>query len=328
MRDKTNAIEYEFHGFICDMYDKIYKLSTLLESCPINSDDNYNDDYINKGFILFRDCETKFYTPELYSALIFGDIDYYEIIYNDDDEPTKQYDDTKYIQSYMDAFKDGKQNFNDEIKGAGINGTQERVIYLQGWLKKCDFIFNNPEILMLHIIKGYGYYAGIFTRIIELIDNDSRLQQRIKDLTGDDFVLQQQIEKLVHYSLDAGKPILLIKNLKKNQQEFLYRQLTEKGTYLDEKTDYQSFCYVFGNSVKPDNFSPLKWMQNRQVLRILITELKHPDISITKSKYSLPPYFIDKNDKQLKELPNNKAHNDNIFEDNILQITKKLRLHK
>lgn len=95
----------------------------------------------------------------------------------------------------------------------------------------------------------------------------------------------------------------LIKQLSTKQQQNLFEMLTNNDL-LSKETDYKSYCFVFGSYLMPDNFKPLKWLKNRQLLRELITELKHPDVIIPTSKYILPNYFIDKYDKPIKELPN------------------------
>ena len=100
-------------------------------------------------------------------------------------------------------------------------------------------------------------------------------------------------------------PAKLIKSLTETQQTYLYSKLTEKSLFLPVGTDFDNFCFVFGNSMKPENFKPLKWLKNRQFLRELITTLKHPDITIPTSKYKLPSYFLNKEGEPIKELPTN-----------------------
>lgn len=122
-------------------------------------------------------------------------------------------------------------------------------------------------------------------------------------------------------------PSKLICSLNDNQQSFLYSKLTESGLFMPTETDYKSFCFVFGNSIKPDDFKPLKWTQNKQLLRELITELKHPDIEITKNKYILPAFFIDTKEKGILYLPPNKTKG-NTLSDKIVEISKKMRQTK
>lgn len=122
-------------------------------------------------------------------------------------------------------------------------------------------------------------------------------------------------------------PSKLIKSLTDNQQSFLFNKLTESGLFMPIETDYNSFCFVFGNSIKPDEFIPLQWLQNRQLLRELITELKHPDIEITKNKYTLPAFFIDKKNNSIIELPTNTPKGSNLST-KIQEISKNLRQTK
>ncbi|NCB67323.1 MAG: hypothetical protein EOM47_00555 [Bacteroidia bacterium] len=96
----------------------------------------------------------------------------------------------------------------------------------------------------------------------------------------------------------------LIKTLSIIQQKNLFDMLID-NKLLSSETDFNSFCFVFGSYLMPNDFKPLKWLKNRQLLRELITELKHPDVIVPTSKYILPNYFIDKNDKPITELPTN-----------------------
>lgn len=96
----------------------------------------------------------------------------------------------------------------------------------------------------------------------------------------------------------------LIKTLSTIQQKNLFDMLID-NELLSSETDFDSFCFVFGSYLMPNDFKPLKWLTNRQLLRELITELKHPDVIIRTTKYILPTYFIDKNDKPITELPTN-----------------------
>lgn len=134
-------------------------------------------------------------------------------------------------------------------------------------------------------------------------------------------------EKIIPKPAPDPTPSKLIKSLIDNQQDFLFSKLTENSLFLPTETDYKSFCFVFGNSIKPDKFIPLQWLQNKQLLRELITELKHPDIEITKNKYTLPAFFIDTKEKNILYLPTNKPKND-ILSNKIVEISIKLRQTK
>lgn len=113
---------------------------------------------------------------------------------------------------------------------------------------------------------------------------------------------------------------ILIKSLTIKQQTKLFRMLKDKN-FLPLDADFDSFCFVFGNSIKPDNFKPLQWLQNRQLLRELTKHLKRPDINIPTSKYKLPPYFIDKHKNSILELPTNNQKAADIF-DSLPDLTK------
>lgn len=123
---------------------------------------------------------------------------------------------------------------------------------------------------------------------------------------------------------DKITPPILIKSLSEKKQASLYKNLTEKSLFLPIDTDYDSFCFVFGNDKEPNNFIRLEWQQNKQLLRELITELKHPDIEISKNKYTLPPYFNDKKKKNIDYLPTNKPKPQTESE-KLKDIVKKMR---
>ena len=136
----------------------------------------------------------------------------------------------------------------------------------------------------------------------------------------------EEIRKVI-LELEKTPPPKLTKSLSESQQTFLYEKLTENSLFLPIDSDFASFCFVFGNSLKPNNFKPLQWMQNKQLLRELIAELKHPNIFITTNKYTLPNYFIDEKGKTILYLPTDKKINNNLS-NSIDKIAKKMRQTK
>lgn len=94
------------------------------------------------------------------------------------------------------------------------------------------------------------------------------------------------------------------KTLSEAQQMYLYKKLTEGDVFLSNSdTSYPSFCYVFGGSIKPEDFKPLKWLQNVQLLR----ELLAPLLTTYKTqKFVIPPYFKKKKGVLINHLPGNK----------------------
>lgn len=113
------------------------------------------------------------------------------------------------------------------------------------------------------------------------------------------------------------------KTLTTEQRNYLYRKLTEKGVFLPIDTDFESFCFVFGVDVKPNHFEPLKWQQNKQLLRELLEPLQHPDIKIKADfERNVSDYFIDKNNNVIV-LSKNKVV-ESTLHDNLLTIIKRL----
>ncbi len=120
--------------------------------------------------------------------------------------------------------------------------------------------------------------------------------------------------KLIYNQFIAKKPAATLpplqftKTLSKTQQNYLFKQLTESDVFLSKSsTDYDSFCFVFGNSKEPEKFIPLVWQPNsKQFLRDLIEPLKHPDIKKADLERVIPNLFIDIKGKPII-LPKNKV---------------------
>ena len=190
----------------------------------------------------------------------------------------------------------------------------------------CDKIIKDSDIYMSNCklqetkIRSSECYLTPFDNK----DNTKALKFNDTDLIITICEIKSIIDK--HFVIET--PQTLIKSLYESQQNFLYNKLTENSLFLPKETDFESFCFVFGNSEQPKDFKPLQWMQNKQLLRELITVLKHPDIKkISKSKYPLPAFFIDEKQKTILYLPNEKIKPD-ILSTQIQEITKKMRQTK
>ncbi len=116
-------------------------------------------------------------------------------------------------------------------------------------------------------------------------------------------------------------PQQFTKTLSEKQLEYLFNKLTENDVFLSKKdTDYSSFCYVFGGSMKPENFISLKWLQNVQLLRELLKPILY---NYREYKIDVPPYFKKKKGEIINHLPSNKPTK-NIFSRKIIDIHKGL----
>ncbi len=153
------------------------------------------------------------------------------------------------------------------------------------------------------------------------------VEMKINNFDSDNTQLEQERGKVIINNGHPAEPTKLIKSLTENQQNYLYNKLTENNLFIPAETDFNSFCFVFGNSIKPDDFKPLYWLQNKQLLRELITKLKHPDTFITTNKFTLPNYFIDRKEKTILYLPPNRPRLDNLS-DEIEKIMKNMRQNK
>ena len=174
----------------------------------------------------------------------------------------------------------------------------------------------------------YEFYVGAAAEVHEL-EETIELINEFRDLLllaipnlENDFKLKlhEHNERNKSETKKAATPHLkLIKQLSSNKdrnlimQTNLFRMVIDKNL-MDKNTDFDSFCFVFGDDCMPVKFKPLKWLASRQLLRELIEYLKHPDIKIPTSRYNLPPYFIDINDKQINELPTNRPRDAKIHD--------------
>jgi hypothetical protein len=182
---------------------------------------------------------------------------------------------------------------------------------------------NQKIIYLINTKAEYEKYAATLPESMKKWIGDNAYSKQCDAL----FSKYEMLLKYQPAPTPAPKPIRLIKSLSENQQIFLYNKLTENSLFLPIDSDFVSFCFVFGNSLKPNDFKPLQWMQNKQLLRELITELKHPDIEISKNRYILPAFFIDEKQKTILYLPTNKIKSD-ILSTKIVEISKKMRQTK
>lgn len=139
--------------------------------------------------------------------------------------------------------------------------------------------------------------------------------------------LKKVRELLIQENIYKSKPQKLFASISDNKLNFIYVRLTENSVFLPKNTDYNSFCYVFGNSERPTDFTRLVWKPNKQLLRELITGLKSPDIEISSHKYDLPPYFKNEKGENISYLPNNKSKQDPLSK-KLKEILIKLRQTK
>jgi len=209
------------------------------------------------------------------------------------------------LDIYATAYDKGRELFRNEIKNDASPEylNKQYSDYYNGWK-------NNSEAVSLFLIQSQVEKMGLNAGI--RFEFEIYREKKLKEFVS--------IEK----KINTPPPAKLIKTLSENQQKYLFNQLTENSLFLPKETDFKSFCFVFGNSITPDNFNCLQWLKNKQLLRELITELKHPDIEITKNKFYLPDYFSDKKDKPILYLPTNKPKTDK-FSTKIVVITTKMR---
>jgi len=169
---------------------------------------------------------------------------------------------------------------NEYVKGLNLNRYSQPLHYLNmGYSGHLSY--NDTEQISNAIILAKTHFKidEFGKELIELITNSK--------------------------SDNTPPPIQLTRTLKSTQQEYLFNKLIEKELFLPKNTNIESFCYVFGGCVKPDNFEALEWRHNMQTLRELIVGLKNPNIKITTHQYPIPPYFK-KDGKIIKHLPGNK----------------------
>ena len=236
---------------------------------------------------------------QCYSKLMFYLLSDNPEMVNRETQQVEIVDKRPILDVYANAFDEGVQTFNSDFRvDTSVLYSTNADVYIKTLIEK----FNEPH-------TGWKWGSEEFNLIVTPTNIE-----KIGRLSGTRFAFEKlKKNNSSIFEKYEGKgitpppppPAKLIKSLTKTQQAYLYSKLTEKSLFLPVGTDFDNFCFVFGNSMKPENFKPLKWLKNRQFLRELITTLKHPDITIPTSKYKLPPYFLDEKEKPIAELPTN-----------------------
>lgn len=138
----------------------------------------------------------------------------------------------------------------------------------------------------------------------------------------------QALNQMYDKNTDVDYPDSLL-NLKPNECQYLYLELTKDGYFMPKNTNQQHFNYVFGGGVCPEDFAPLCWNRRKQPLSELI-------ILIIGNKIKSVPRLIQRNadrvfinnkNKSIGELSNPKK--DEYSSDYIMleTITKDIKLH-
>lgn len=99
------------------------------------------------------------------------------------------------------------------------------------------------------------------------------------------------IRKVIDNAISKlNPPSQLTTNLKKDSIKNLYGFLI-KLKYISEFSDLDSFIWVFGGESKPENFIPVIWLPNRQLLRELLEQICN-EMSQTELKRLVPICFV------------------------------------
>lgn len=164
-----------------------------------------------------------------------------------------------------------------------------RVIFEDGSSKDLSIFLDESKINYPPLIeKEYKHYLE------KTIEELTKLVFQIKDMF-DSFTLMTEEAP----EIDVIKPEnrIILKNKQAKNIEILYRNLVE-SKFISQDSDLESFKSIF-HGYSTSNFIPIKWLNNKQLLRELLTELKHNDTKIAEMQRLIPTLFIDKQSNPL-----------------------------
>lgn len=235
-------------------------------------------------------------------------------------QPKKYADDRKQNEALQEQYKEYYSIIEENVilpikeKGRELAGLlfeyEDKNRLQEAFNEIADLTKQNIESISICIDKFFDFTSDV--KIVgfdfSFIDFEYMIKELYAEIKNNPYGIKPKHKPIFEKNTitsPPSPPAKLIKSLTINKQNYLYSKLTEKSLFLPVGTDFDSFCFVFGNSPKPENFKPLKWLKNRQLLREIIITLKHPDITIPTSKYKLPPYFLDEKGNPIAELPTN-----------------------
>lgn len=174
--------KFENDDYPPDLYSCVHEFPQIMQ----NDEEFLRLKYFfeRDGYILTGD-DIKFYTPELAYILMFSRFERFDY-----ERRCYVTDRIEFYHCYIDAFKSEQQNFDNKIANRQYPKNTEEynlfITYLQDKLNGCKIIFQNPDTITYKLCKEYGQFAGLFSRIKEIIDDDINLQQRINKLNQSD----------------------------------------------------------------------------------------------------------------------------------------------
>ena len=219
----------------------------------------------------------------------------------------------------LGCFKENKTSIVEQVKGE----TEEiGTLFCKSYFER-----QARKYKQIEFIEPFNFYLKCIEASIDFSTSFDNALLSFQYLNKMQPIFETALYELLQEFGQTDSPKKLIKTLDEKKQSYLFSALTENSLFFSTETDFASFCFVFGNSKQQDDFKPLQWMQNKQLLRELIAELKHPDIFITTNKYTLPNYFIDEKGNTILYLPTDKKIN-NKLSNSIAKIAIKLRQTK
>lgn len=138
----------------------------------------------------------------------------------------------------------------------------------------------------------------------------------------------QALNQIYEKNIDVDYPDSLL-NLKSNECQYLYFELTKDGYFMPKDTNKQHFNYVFGGGVPPHDFEPLCWNRKKQTLsELIILIIGNKTTSVPRLiQRNANRVFVDNKNKSIGELSNPKKTEYSYDYITLENITEALKSH-
>jgi hypothetical protein len=109
------------------------------------------------------------------------------------------------------------------------------------------------------------------------------------------------------------------------QQIELYKGLIN-NKFIPDSCDFNSFCYVFGDTIPKKDLTRLMWLSNKQLLRELLEMVMNPKIKKVDMEKAVPNFFTDEKGQPITLAKNKKIPSTDS--DNLATLVEKIFFRK
>lgn len=183
------------------------------------------------------------------------------------------------------------------------------------------------QILDRFLVDFFEFEFNILCHIEEkhLKSEDARTECLVRAVFSFNYIYEiiDNTEKQLGISSEPSDiPSKQLKTNLNDTQRGLLFDLLVKDKFIPDKMDRDGFIWAFGG--KNDGYTSfnITWLKNKQVLRELLTRLKHKDIIQADFERLVPLVFIDKKDNPINLAKNKPVPS--IESDTISEIHKKI----